>query len=140
MKVEQLRKLIREEVRSAFKEELTEVLTEAVKIASAPVTNENQYRPVEKKDIQNTWSTGNVSLNEMLEQTAAGMTGTEANNIMGSGAPQKPNFAQSMGAQMGMTENAGPMPGIDISKLDFVGKAKAVLDASDKKDKQKAGL
>jgi len=41
---------------------------------------------------------------------------------------------------MGMTENAGPMPGIDISKLDFVGKAKQVLDASNKKDKQKAGL
>ena len=48
-------------------------------------------------------------------------------------------IASSMGAQMGMTENAGPMPGIDISKLDFVNKAKSVLDASYKKDKARVG-
>ena len=36
MKLDQLRKIIREEVRAAFKEELSEVLTEAVKIASEP--------------------------------------------------------------------------------------------------------
>ena len=34
MKLDQLRKVIREEVRAAIKEELQEVLTEAVKIAS----------------------------------------------------------------------------------------------------------
>lgn len=40
---------------------------------------------------------------------------------------------------MGMTENKGPMPGIDISKLDFVSKAKAVLDKSYEKDKNRLG-
>jgi hypothetical protein len=37
-------------------------------------------------------------------------------------------------------ENKGPMPGIDISKLDFVGKAKSILDASNKKDKNRVGI
>ena len=38
-----------------------------------------------------------------------------------------------------MTENSGPMPGIDISKLDFVSKAKQVLDAAVQKDKKRSG-
>ena len=36
MKLDQLRKIIREEVRAAVKEELQEVMNEAVKIASTP--------------------------------------------------------------------------------------------------------
>ena len=51
---------------------------------------------------------------------------------------KKPNFASSMASNMGMTENTGPMPGIDISKLDFVKNAKAVLDKSYEKDKSRA--
>ena len=31
---------------------------------------------------------------------------------------------------MGLTESSGPMPGIDITKLDFVKKAKAIYDKS----------
>ena len=56
MKVDVLRKLIREEVRAAIKEELSEVLTEAVKIASAPVkeTKSNDFKPVTQKDIKRT--------------------------------------------------------------------------------------
>jgi len=45
MKLEELRKVIREEVRNAFREELRDVLVEAVSIASAPnssVTTENR--------------------------------------------------------------------------------------------------
>ena len=55
MKLDQLRKIIREEVRAAVKEELQEVMNEAVKIASAPqgmqkfaeknmVYRKNEYR------------------------------------------------------------------------------------------------
>ena len=36
MKLDQLRKIIREEVRAAVKEELQEVMNEAVKVASTP--------------------------------------------------------------------------------------------------------
>jgi hypothetical protein len=38
-----------------------------------------------------------------------------------------------MASQLGMQDKA--LPGIDISKLDFVSKAKQVLDASYTKDK-----
>jgi len=144
MKVDVLRKLIREEVRAAIKEELSEVLTEAVKIASAPVkeTKSNDFKPVTQKDIKRTWSTGKmnsgtVPLEEMLQQTAQQMTSEDAKHISGAGQVTKPNFASSMASQMGMTESSGPMPGIDISQLDFVKKAKAVLDLSNEKDQNK---
>lgn len=144
MKVDVLRKLIREEVRAAIKEELSEVLTEAVKIASAPVkeTKSNDFKPVTQKDIKRTWSTGKmnsgtVPLEEMLQQTAQQMTSEDAKHISGAGQVTKPNFASSMASQMGMTQNSGPMPGIDISQLDFVKKAKAVLDLSNEKDQNK---
>ena len=65
------------------------------------------------------------------------MTATEYNNIVGGSGAQKPNFASSMATQMGMTETSGPMPGIDISKLDFVSKAKKVLDKSYEKDRSR---
>jgi len=147
MKIKLLRQIIREEVKAAIKEELQEVLTEAVKIASEPLKNGNQYRPVTQKDIKQTWSkgklnTGTIPLQEMLEQTRASMTGTEYKNIYAgtSDMVQKPNFASSMATNMGMTDSQGPMPGLDISKLNFVKKAGKVYNASVEKDKVKAGL
>ena len=144
MKVDVLRKLIREEVRAAIKEELSEVLTEAVKIASEPSkqVKTNDFQPITQKDIKRTWSTGKmnsgtVPLEEMLQQTAQSMTSEDAKHIAGAGEVSKPNFASSMASKMGMTQNSGPMPGIDISQLDFVKKAKAVLDLSNEKDKNK---
>ena len=140
MKLDQLRKIIREEVRAAVKEELQEVMNEAVKYASTPnIQKFNEYKPVEKGQ-QKRWSVGrSATLDEMLADTKANMTGTDAANIMGSTGIQKPNFASMMGNQM-VRENSGPAPGIDISKLDFVSKAKQVLDASYKKDKNRAGV
>ena len=145
MKLDQLRKIIREEVRAAVKEELQEVMNEAVKYASTPdkpaLQKTSGYKPITQKDVKQTWSTGKLNkgtipLEEMLNQTAQQMSGDDARNFSQSGV-KKPNFASSMGAQMGMTENAGPMPGIDISKLDFVSKAKKVYDASIQKDKNR---
>jgi len=143
MKLDQLRKIIREEVRAAVKEELQEMLTEAVKIASEPSTPKvqkfNEYKPITQKDISRTWSTGKlntgtVPLEEMLQQTAASMTRNDYKDIVGA---KPPTTAASMATQMGMTESAGPMPGLDISNLDFVNKAKAVLDKSYEKDKSR---
>lgn len=138
MKLDQLRTIIREEVRAAFKEELQEVLTEAVKIASNPkqtfyssppipieVTKEqpSRYNPIGK-------NTQFKSLDEMLSMTKTGMTSTEYNNIVGS---TPPSTSTKMASQLGMQDKS--FPGLDISELDFVGKAKQVLDASYKKDK-----
>lgn len=148
MKLDQLRKIIREEVRAAVKEELQEVMNEAVRIASAPnVEDTNKYKPVTQKDLSRTWSTGEmnsgtVPIQEMLNQTRATMTSAEYKNIYSgtSDMVQKPNFASMMASDMGMTEPKGPMPGLDISQFDFIKKAGAVYNASVEKDKQKAGL
>lgn len=139
MKLDQLRKIIREEVRAAVKEELQEMLTEAVKVASTPTKQVSQTYAEVPKGQPKKWSVGkSATLDEMLNATKADMTGEDATNFISSGV-QKPNFASMMSTQMTM-ENKGPMPGIDITKLDFVGKAKAVLDASMKKDKNKVGV
>lgn len=139
MKLDQLRKIIREEVRAAVKEELQEMLTEAVKVASTPTKQVSQTYAEVPKGQPKKWSVGkSATLDEMLNATKADMTGEDATNFISSGV-QKPNFASMMSTQMTM-ENKGPMPGIDITKLDFVGKAKAVLDASMKKDKNRVGV
>jgi hypothetical protein len=142
MKLDQLRKIIREEVRSAVKDELQEMLNEAVKAASAPSTQE--YKAVKQKDLKRTWSTGRmnpgtVPLEEMLNMTKEEMTGQDYRNVVNadSSMVKKPNFASNVATSMGLTESSGPMPGIDISKLDFVGKAKAIYDKSIEKDKNR---
>ena len=146
MKLDTLRKVIREEVKAAIKEELQDMLTEAVKIASTPastnVQKSNDYKPVVQKDLKKTWSTGKISkgtipLEEMLNQTAGEMTNEDYKHITNSGSNPTSPATSTLANQMGLTENSGPMPGIDISKLDFVSKAKSVLDASYKKDKNR---
>lgn len=135
MKLDQLRKIIREEVRAAVKEELQEVMNEAVRVASTPSSPKLQEVP---KGQPKKWSVGkSATLDEMLAHTKASMSGDEVRNIMGYQAPSMPSTANSMASQMGMTQYSGPMPGLDISKLDFVSKAKAVLDAANAKDRNK---
>ena len=138
MKIDQLRKIIREEVRAAVKEELQDVLTEAVKIASTPSSPKMQQVP---KGEPKKWSFGkSATLDEMLQHTAESMRPGDIKNLYGGDMVSKPNFASSMANQMGIGEQSGPQPGIDITQLDFVSKAKQVLDAANKKDKQRAGL
>ena len=143
MKLDTLRKVIREEVQAAIKEELQDMLNEAVKVASAPSTsnvqNTNQYKPVAQKDLSKTWSTGKINtgtipLEEMLSQTQREMTGEDYKQITGATSPSvNTSTSNTMANQMGLTENSGPMPGIDISKLDFVKKAKDIYDLANKK-------
>jgi len=128
MKLEQLRKIIREEVRAAVKEELQDVMNEAVKYASTPTKMQEVPKGQPKR-----WSTGkSATLDEMLQDTRLSMTNQDVSNITGGGGVQKPNFASMMSNQMAK-ENQGPAPGLDISKLDFVKKAKSVLDLANKK-------
>jgi hypothetical protein len=150
MKLDQLRKIIREEVRSAVKEELQEVMNEAVKAASGPNTLATPYKTIQvetQKPSPTNPVMGKTSLDEMLQMTRNNMTNEEyktifsgnAQNAMG-GVPQvngtpRQNVANSLANQMQMSPGAG----IDISQLDFVKKAGAVLQASELKDKQKAG-
>jgi hypothetical protein len=77
---------------------------------------------------------GGNSIDEMLTMTKANMTPEEFNNITGA---QPPSTSAKMASKLGMQQ--GALPGIDISKLDFVNKAKDVLEASYQKDKVRLG-
>ena len=142
MKLDQLRKVIREEVRAAVKEELQEMLNEAVKAASTPTQKPYTAQPTLAETLQTRTAPAERHpdpLMDILNQTRESMTSQEYNNVY-AGSPntvQKPNFASSMASNMGMMENAGPMPGLDITKFDFIKKAGAVYKASVEKDKQK---
>ena len=142
MKLNQLRKIIREEVKAAVKEELQDILNEAVKVASTP-TNEakslNTQMPTPTPT--NPVAAGSKSINEMLKQTADNMTNEDYKTVFNGSSDMvtgMPSMASSMANQMNM--NAGNQPGLDIANLDFVKKAGAVFNASVTKDKQKAGL
>ena len=135
MKLNQLRKIIREEVKAAVKEELQDILNEAVKVASTP-TNEAKSSNVAmpKPSPTNPVATGKKSIDEMLEQTANNMTNEEYRNVFTGTSDMvtgMPNMASTVANQMNM--NSSNQPGLDISNLEFVNKAKAVLDLSNKK-------
>ena len=116
MKLEQLRKVIREEVKTAMREELQEILNEAVRVASKPTGKKITYN-----------------------QTKESMTSQEYRNVYTgtSDMVSKPNFASSMANSMGIGNN---QPGIDITKLNFVKKAGEVYNKAIEKDKQKYGV
>ncbi len=154
MKLDQLRKIIREEVRAAVKEELQEVMNEAVKAASTPIQEVKKYaehKPVGIKPSRQNLiemmglpdmkpKTTNLTfgdpIQEMLNQTKQSMSGEEYRNITNfdSSMIHKPSFASSMANQMGMTSGDA---GLDISQLSFVKNAKKVLDLANEKSKNK---
>lgn len=140
MKLEQLSKVIRQEVKTAIREELQEMLNEAVKVASQ-VQPEQQAKPVQEQ--QQTTIPKNTNLfktenpiQDILQETRVGMTGEEYKNVYTGTSDQvsKPNLAQTTAGQMSMT---GPEPGLDINKLDFAKKAGAVYKKSLEKDKER---
>ena len=145
MKLNQLRKLIREEVRAAIQDELSDILKEAVEIASRPTKVEKlDHRwstPAKKEVVIPEFKTGNSTLDSILGETAREVAGPAKSEIKKSFMDQmpKPSMANSVGNQM-VRESSGPMPGIDISQLSFVQNAKAIFDAAGDKDKQRAGL
>ena len=139
MKLNQLRQIIREEVRAAVKEELQEVMNEAVKYASTPNNQVQEQPSAQPKKSNLDWSTpkvGNKTLQEMLQSTQQNMTSQDYRSInhFDSSAATKPNLASSMVNQIGMS---GGAPGLDISQLDFVKKASSVYNLAVEKGKNK---
>lgn len=160
MKLDQLRKVIREEVRAAVKEELQEVMNEAVKVASTPTSM--QPAPVagttswsapkeEKKPSRqelaelmgipappkttNLNFTGKDPLQEMLNMTKQSMTGEDYGNVINADSTMvnKPSLATQQAANMGMSSVEGMQGSLDISQLGFVKNAKKVLDLANQK-------
>lgn len=116
------------------------MLNEAVRVASQPQVKEvTQYKPVQ---VEKPKPTSTDPIMEMLNQTKATMTSEEYKNVYAgtSDMVKKPNFASMMASNMGMTEQRGPQPGLDISQFDFVKKAGDVYKKSVEKDKQKYGV
>ena len=143
MKLDQLRKIIREEVKAAVKEELQEMLTEAVRVASQPDAKPNIQKFESQTKIQEVQTAKSSDpIAEMINQTKASMNNDEYRNVISgtSDMVQKPNFAEMMASNMGMVDSGRPAPGLDISQFDFVKKAGAVYKASVEKDKQKYGV
>ena len=143
MKLDQLRKIIREEVKAAVKEELQEMLTEAVRVASQPDAKPNVQKFESQTKIQEVQTAKSSDpIAEMINQTKATMNNEEYRNVISgtSDMVQKPNFAEMMASNMGMVDSGRPAPGLDISQFDFVKKAGAVYKASLEKDKEKYGV
>ena len=149
----ELKKAIREEVRAAIRQELQELLIEAVRAAS---TSDNlgslqESTPAQKADIRKSFiehqeykpyvSTEKGVVNPIegiMAETRASMTNEDYRNIavmdssmVSSGVP---NIASRKAAQMGLT---GSEPGVDISQLGFLKKATALSNVMDEKDELK---
>ena len=140
MKLDQLRKIIREEVKAAVKEELQDMLNEAVKAASTPdKSTVQEFKTYEKPK---TSPVKGDPIMEMINQTKSSMTNEDYKTVFtgNSDMVQKPNFASMMASNMGMVDSGRPAPGLDISQFDFVKKAGEVYKASVEKDKQKYGI
>lgn len=136
MKLDQLRKIIREEVRAAVKSELQEVMNEAVKIASTPTVQkvtENNLQKVETPNIAPPIANGKkASITEMLQMTKSNMSNDDYKTVFNGNSSMvqgMPNMASSMANQMSM--NAGNQPGLDLSNLDFVKRAGEVFKKSE---------
>lgn len=158
MKLDQLKGLIREEVQLAVRQELKDIIVEAVEIASRP--SEKLVEKVQEQVISTPQQnmdrkqlaeliglkeppkqttvkfSENKKLDEVLQNTRQEMSGVDYKNMVSATSDMvtKPNFANTMASQMGMTET---QPGLDISSLDFVNKAKKIYDKAIEKNQNK---
>ena len=159
MKLDQLREVIRQEVRSAVKQELKDIIVEAVEIASRPEQNVSKETTVEKTDEQsqpklnrqelaemiglktppkqtNIQFSKDKNIQELLSDTHNSMSGEDYKNVINanSNMVSKPSHTDTLASQMGMSGN---QPGLDISSLGFVQKAKQVYDKAVEKSQNK---
>lgn len=143
MKAEEFRKLIREEVRSAIKEELKDILIEAVDIASsttaapAPANSKPPIQDLFKEELTHvTPSKSTGGFGELMEQTKKELTESgELPRYLGGGAVrnQLNNLATNQLTQLekgkrGNTILEGETPGDSISNIpDFIARANKVF-------------
>jgi hypothetical protein len=137
MKLDLLKKLIKEAVSEAVREELGKILSEDVKPTSSTpvvqhVTKYAEHRPVVAKPVP----TGNPIM-DLMNETKHSMTQGEYQNLMSATS----DMVQAPGLGMNPIENfrQGPEPGLDISQFDFMMRAGDVYKASVEKDKQRFG-
>lgn len=136
MKIEILKKLIKEAVKEAVREELLQILSEDAtpKKQVAEVRNVPKYAP---KQVAQPKKVYDNPLAELMDMTRNSMV----YESQGPSSTSHMVSAPGLGMQSVNMEDhfARPEPGIDLSQLDFVGRAAAVFKASQEKDKQKFG-
>ena len=142
MKANQLKSIIKEAVREAVREEIKEILTEAVNTASQP---ENNLQQTPKSIHSSNFKSSGDPMMEMLNMTQRSMTQEDFksfNNVSEqvTGLNQIMNdFNSGLSSNQPASISFAPQHGIDISKLDFVGKAAAVYNKALQKDQFRVG-
>ena len=135
MKLELLKKLIKEAVSEAVREELGKILLEDVKpvqtIAPTVVKHE-KHIPVVARPIP----TGDP-IADLMNETKYSMTQGEYQSLVSATS----DMVQAPGLGMNPIEQfrQGPEPGLDITQFDFMMKAGEVYKASVEKDRQRFG-
>ena len=135
MKLELLKKLIKEAVSEAVREELGKILSEDTKPAQtvAPtITKYEKHIPVVARPVL----TGDP-IADLMNETKYSMTQGEYQNLVSATS----DMVQAPGLGMNPIQQfkQGPEPGLDITQFDFMMKAGEVYKASIEKDKQRFG-
>jgi hypothetical protein len=126
MKASQFKQLIKEAVREALKEELSNV---------APAIQERAQQ-------SNVPSTGIATLDAMLNETKASMNNEDYRNVINMSSQDAQGFGimkpqSSDPTHVGQALSTAPKVGLDISQLDFVKKASAVYNKAVEKSNNK---
>ena len=135
MKLELLKKLIKEAVSEAVREELVKLLSEEVKpvqTLARTTTKYEKHRPVVARPVP----TGDP-IADLMNETKYSMTQGEYQNLVSATS----DMIQAPGLGMNPIEQfrQGPEPGLDITQFDFMMKAGEVYKASVEKDRQRFG-
>jgi len=130
MKVDALKKLIKEAVREAIKEELG-----AMQSTPQVPMQETKQAPAQKQPAKVLFDSSNPFA-AMLNQTAASMTNEDFDRTISFDSSQAAAFKPGTPAAIA----AAPNTGVDISQLDFAKKAGAIFKASVEKDKTRYGI
>jgi hypothetical protein len=131
MKVDLLKKLIKEAVREVLKEELAGTLAEAPVRQVSKVTKFEPYKPT-VSNYKAPVTTGDP-IADLLQETRAQMRNQDNSHMQ--------DFSQMVQAPgLGMqSHDSYQEPGLDISQFDFIKKAASVYNASVEKDKARFG-
>lgn len=116
MTVSELRKILHEEVVKAIREELREILTEAVQV-SEDMSFKNPLQELR----ENVDSEESTSISRLLQETASSMGREDYRNLIERSPEPK-------------------MTGMPDFIVSAASKAKAILDASNLKDREKHGI
>jgi len=136
MKLDLLKKLIKEAVSEAVREELGKILSEDTKPTPTPIQTVTKYAE-HKPVVARPTPTGDPIM-DLMNETKYSMTQGEYQNLVS--ATSDMVQAPGLGMQSAVDSfRSGPEPGLDISQFDFMMRAGDVYKASVQKDKERFG-